>query len=57
MTVFIVRYGNYYPLEVDSIWSDEEEAQKRASELGGSFAVEPYDVYEIWQPDADQLPM
>lgn len=31
--VWVVHYGNYYPPEVDSIWSTKEKAQQRIDEL------------------------
>jgi hypothetical protein len=49
MTVWVVRYGNYEPAEIDSIWFTEELAQIRAESLdadrrGGDWAVEAWEV-------------
>jgi hypothetical protein len=33
-TIFVVRFSNYYPAEIDSIWRTRREAQRRADELG-----------------------
>jgi len=38
-TLYLVVYGNYYPLEVDSIWSTKEAAYERADKLGGMWGV------------------
>ena len=37
--VGVVRYGNYEPAEVDSIWTTEEAAKKRCNDLGGMWDV------------------
>lgn len=33
ITCFAVIYANYYPVEVDSLWSTREKAEARAREL------------------------
>ena len=38
--LYLVVYGNYWPLEVASIWSTKEAAQKRADELPGDWRVD-----------------
>lgn len=57
MTVFAVIYSNYNPDEVDSLWTTEVEAQKRANELNesdrekghsGNWHVIPRAVNEVW---------
>ena len=42
--VFAVVYSNYHPREVDSLWWNEAEAQKKAEELGDGWEVERWDV-------------
>jgi len=37
---FAVRYGNYYPPEIESYWHSKELAVKRAEELGSMWQVE-----------------
>ena len=40
--VWVVKYGNYEPAEVDSIWATEEQADARVEELaGGMWEVSP----------------
>ena len=43
-TVYAVIYMNYFPRQVDSLWFTEAGAEKRASELGDGWAVEPTSV-------------
>lgn len=56
MEVFMVRYANYDPPEVDSLWTTAEEAQKRADELdeqykdAAGWKVTARTVYEKWEP-------
>jgi hypothetical protein len=40
MTNYSVIYGNYFPREVDSVWTTRKAAQDRAEELGGMWEVE-----------------
>lgn len=44
--VYAVRFGNYHPFEIDSLWFKESSAQKRADALGGMWYVQPMTVCE-----------
>lgn len=43
--VFAVINGNYFPREVDSLWTTREGARKRADHLGGMWDVEDMKLY------------
>jgi hypothetical protein len=43
--VWAVVYGNYEPYEVNSLWTTEELARRRAGNLGGTFRAEPMTVW------------
>lgn len=38
-SVWLVIYGNYWPREVESVWSMEEKARERADSLEGDWRV------------------
>jgi hypothetical protein len=38
-TIYVVRYSNYDPDEIESIWDCKECAEQRATELGGMWEV------------------
>jgi hypothetical protein len=40
--VWIVRFSNYEPPEIDSIWTSLEEAVRRLDELDGDWGVTPW---------------
>jgi hypothetical protein len=44
--VYVVKFSNYHPAEIDSIWSTKENALARADELnafaGGDWRVEEW---------------
>lgn len=46
VTVWAVRYGNYYPMEINTLWATEALAQAQASKLGGAWCVEAMTVQE-----------
>ena len=44
--IYAVVYSNYWPREVDSLWTKEEDAQKLAESLEGEWNVETMTVFE-----------
>ena len=42
--VYLVVYGNYWPWEVESVWSSKEAAQGRADELPGDWVVAEFSL-------------
>jgi hypothetical protein len=42
--VWVVRYENYDPAEVDSIWTTEAGAKTRQAELDGDWRVEQWEL-------------
>lgn len=59
LVVYAVCFANYFPAEIDSLWLDPVEAQKRvdelvAAEVGGfaaDWGFEPMTVNEEWRLD------
>ena len=51
--VWIVRFGNYWPAEVDSIWGSECDAIERADELGGMWDAERVLLQHLLDGDYD----
>jgi len=49
--VFAVEWGNGFPAEIDSLWTTEEEAQKRAEEMSESWRVTRWTLREHWEPE------
>lgn len=49
--VYVVEYGEELPAEVDSLWMNFSEAQKRANELGGSWHVSKWILRSKWKPE------
>lgn len=45
LEVWAVRYGNYEPMETNSIWFNKEQALERAASLGSMWEVERTWVY------------
>jgi hypothetical protein len=41
--IFAVVFANYYPLEIDSLWTTEELADKRSDKLDSMWRVQ-----ELW---------
>lgn len=42
--VYLVVYGNYFPVEAESVWSPREMAQHRADHLSGDWRVAKFAV-------------
>jgi hypothetical protein len=42
--LFVVRHSNYEPMEVESIWYNEDDAVKRAKEKGDMWTVDTLEV-------------
>jgi len=51
-TVYLVIYGNYWPSEVESVWSNSKKAQQRIDALGGEKGG--WRIYEIPLDDAEK---
>jgi hypothetical protein len=43
-SVWAVVHSNFFPREIDSLWSTRELAQKRADQLGDSWRPEEWQV-------------
>ena len=49
--VFVVEYQENIPAEVDSLWMEEAEAQKRRDELGGDWRVQRWNLRAKWRSE------
>lgn len=43
-TVWVVRFVNYYPAEIDAIFATRELAETRCDALGGMYVVEEWKI-------------
>lgn len=50
---YAVEWGHEFPAEIDSLWTTEEEAKKRADELGGDWGVSKWSIQAEWSPEKD----
>lgn len=53
---YAVVWGNEFPAEVDSLWTTEDEAQKRADELNEKYDgwhVSRWPLRETWEAESD----
>ena len=51
MYVYCVVYSNYYPSEIDSIWTTRERAQEECDRLNSTITHNPFQVekWEVYQ--------
>jgi len=42
--VYVVRYSNYEPAEVDSLWESLADAERRADACGDGWCVEQWPI-------------
>jgi len=49
MTLYIIRFSNYEPPEIDSIWCHKENAENRLNEMSDDWVIEE------WQTNDDPI--